>query len=638
MLPSLIIVIGSTEDTHMVAAFFRGLEDSNENPRGEAIRYMARHLGMPIVLTVLTTVLGFASNLFTEIGLIRDFAIASTFAMLANGFITMLLVPILLSLLGPERRSQLEESAAGGMPDRIMSVFRHFQSHHPRATLALTGLMCVFFLYQASHLYVTNDPLSYFSEDRPLIQDTRRIHQDLAGIRVFFIALDAGAEGAFQRPDNVAKLADIQKFMVKQGAFDRSISLADHLAYVNREFHGGYTRLALPMTRQLIAQYLIFFQRGDLESYVSHDFSRANIIVRHNIGDSHTLNRYVKELEEVAASIAGPDMRVEIVGENLMVNRAAEVLMVGQVKSLFTLLFMIFLIMSTMFTSFKGGAIALIPAVIPIAVLFGIMGLLGIPLNPGTAMVAVIAIGIAVDGTIHLLARYNEKCRRTSDYTAAVSEAVAEESTPLIISSLALALGFGILLFSNFTVVGQFGALAAATMLISIFANLMITPIVMARVRLVGLYQILAMKVDPQVLEDSPLFRHMTEYQRRKAIVISELRECEAGQLLVEQDTMERSMYLILSGEVQVIRRDNGAERLLATLRPGQIFGEIGYVHEMRRTADVRAVTPVTALRFDYERMEKDLRFFPNIVAKLNFNISYILGERLADMVGKKST
>ncbi|MND03430.1 hypothetical protein D3C83_232370 [compost metagenome] len=67
------------------------------------------------------------------------------------------------------------------------------------------------------------------------------------------------------------------------------------------------------------------------------------------------------------------------------------------------------------------------------------------------------------------------------------------------------------------------------------------------------------------------------------------------------------------------------------------MFGEVGYIREMERTADVRALTPLTALRFDYERMQKDLKFFPNIVAKLNFNISHILGERLADMVAKKS-
>ena len=291
--------------------------------------------------------------------------------------------------------------------------------------------------------------------------------------------------------------------------------------------------------------------------------------------------------------------------------------------------------MSAMFTSFKGGVIALVPAIIPIALMFGSMGYLDIPLNPGTAMVAVIAIGIAIDGTIHLLARYNELCRRTSDYANAVNTAVHDEATPLIVSSVALAFGFGILIFSNFTIVAQFGALAAATMVFSIFANLLITPIIMTRIRLVGLYQILAMSIDRDVLNGSPFFQNMSDYQRRKAILISELHEFEKGELLVEQGTLGREMYLILSGEAEVIRRDGNESRSLAILKPGQIFGEVGYIRETERTADVVATDKVSVLRFDYERMIKDLKFFPNIMAKLNFNISYILGERLADMVEK---
>ena len=84
----------------------------------------------------------------------------------------------------------------------------------------------------------------------------------------------------------------------------------------------------------------------------------------------------------------------------------------------------------------------------------------------------------------------------------------------------------------------------------------------------------------------------------------------------------------------EVIRKDNGESQTLAILLPGQIFGEIGYIRETERTADVVAIEDVSVLRFNYERMQKDLKFFPNIVAKLNFNISYILGKRLADMVG----
>ena len=638
MLPSLIIVIGSTEDTHMMAAYYRGLRASGNGSRDKAIQYMARHIGLPLILTVLTTVLGFSSNMFSSIGLIQHFAFASTFAMLANGIITILVVPLLLSVYGP--MGNLEKSheiKVNKLPDRIIKVFRYSQDNYPLSILLFTALMCGFFIYHASKLYVTNDPLSYIPRDSVLIKDTIRIHNDLAGIKFFFITLTSDQENAFKRPQNIRKLAEIQKFMDKQGAFDRSLSLADHLAFANQEFRGEYAELTLPETRQLAAQYLIFFHRSDLDGYVSHDYSRANIVVRHNISDSYTLNAYIDELQEVVNDIAEPDMKVNIVSENLMVNQAAETLMVAQVKALIILLVLIFIIMSAMFTSLKGGAIAMVPAVIPIAMMFGVMGYLDIPLNPGTAMVAVIAIGIAIDGTIHLLARYNELCRHTSDYMSAVHTAVQEEAMPLIVSSIALSCGFGILLLSNFTVVAQFGALAAAAMIFSIYANLLITPIIMARVRLVGLYQIIGMSVDKKVLEDSPLFKNMTNYQRRKAILISELSEFDEGGMLVEQGTVGRDMYLILSGEAEVIRRDGDDSHKLATLQAGTIFGEIGYIRETERTADVKALTKISALHFDYERMQKDLKFFPNIVAKLNFNISYVLGERLADMTAKQN-
>ena len=636
MLPSLIIVIGATEDTHMMAAYFRGLQENVENPRDKAIYYMAKHIGLPLVLTVLTTALGFSSNILSNIGLIQHFAFAATFAMLANGVVTVLVVPFLLSVYGPEKNtSVVNDTESKRLPGIILKVFRYYQDHYPVSVLIFTTLMCTFFIYHASKLYVTNDPLSYLPSDSALIQDTKLIHDDLAGIKIFFIRLDSNKQNAFKRPVNINKLVDIQRFMDKQGVYDRSISLADHLAFANREFRGGYAELALPKTRQLVAQYLMFFHRSDLDSYVSHDYSQANIVVRHNINDSHTLNKYIDELQEVVGDIAGPWIKVNIVSENLIVNHAAESLMVAQVKALVLLLVLIFIIMSVMFTSFRGGAIAMVPAVIPIAMIFGVMGYLNIPLNPGTAMVAVIGVGIAVDGTVHLLARYNELCRHTSDYIGAVNLAVKEEATPLIVSSIALSFGFGILLLSNFTVIAQFGALAAITMLFSIYANLLITPIIMARVRLIGLYQIIGMSIDKKVLEESPLFKNMTNYQRRKAVLISELSEFEEGDLLVEQGTVGRDMYLILSGEAEVIRRDGENSRRLSTLQAGTIFGEIGYIRETERTADVKALTKISALRFDYERMQKDLKFFPNIVAKLNFNISYILGERLADMVSQ---
>jgi len=215
MLPSLIIVIGSTEDTHMMAAYFRGLQQNDiENSREQAIHYMARHIGLPLALTVLTTALGFSSNILSSIGLIQHFAFAATFAMLANGVVTVLVVPLLLSIFGPEKNtSVVGKIESRRLPDIILRVFRYYQDNYSSAVLFLTTIMCVFFVYHASKLYVTNDPLSYLPEDSSLIQDTRLIHDDLAGIKIFFIRLDSKKLNAFQRPVNINKLLEIQRFM-----------------------------------------------------------------------------------------------------------------------------------------------------------------------------------------------------------------------------------------------------------------------------------------------------------------------------------------------------------------------------------------------------------------------------------------
>lgn len=102
MLPSLVIVIGSTEDTHMISAYYQGLfRGSGDKPRIAATRYMMRKMGVPLLLTVFTTALGFASNIVGDIELIRQFALSSTFAILANGVITLLFVPLVLSIAGP---------------------------------------------------------------------------------------------------------------------------------------------------------------------------------------------------------------------------------------------------------------------------------------------------------------------------------------------------------------------------------------------------------------------------------------------------------------------------------------------------------------------------------------------------------
>ncbi|MEX2354201.1 MAG: MMPL family transporter, partial [Gammaproteobacteria bacterium] len=338
MIPSLIIVIAATTNINMVMTYIRGMADADKHDHPGLLRIVARQSGLPMLLTLLTIILGFGSNMFNDIGLIRDFAITSTFAVLANGIVTILLLPVLLGWFNRASPAFIDNrNRPDRFPGKILGIFSRSREKYSGGILLLTTALCLFFFYHASTLYVTNDPVSYFPENHPLVEDINRVQADLAGVNTFFITLESNTERAFLEPRNIEKLADIQEFVREQGVFDLSRSIADYFALVHRQMQGEQPGLSLPRSRQLIAQYALLFHRTDIDSYISHDYARANIIVRHNINDSRVLNDYINELQSVVNHIAGPDLVAHIVGQNLMINRAADSLQTAQVNALLIL-------------------------------------------------------------------------------------------------------------------------------------------------------------------------------------------------------------------------------------------------------------------------------------------------------------
>ena len=313
-----------------------------------------------------------------------------------------------------------------------------------------------------------------------------------------------------------------------------------------------------------------------------------------------------------------------------MINRAAESLFGGQVDSLIMIVTAIFIIMSLLFTSPLAGLISLVPNLIPVVFCFGVLGLFGIPLNPGTATVAAIAVGIAIDDTIHLMTRYGDICRTEPDQFKASILTMRAEAVPVISTSIALAFGFSTLLFSSFNIILQFGTLAAATMIFALYSDLLVSPILLRKVRLVGMWDIVAMKINTKVLIESPLFRDMSTYQIKKSILLSQMHEFQKDDLIITQGEKTQNMYVVLSGEVDVVREDAGKELKIQTLGVGEVFGEVAFAGKIERTASVRANGPSEIMSIDSENIQKSLRFYPRIGKKLFENISRILSLRLS--------
>jgi len=129
-LPALVIVIGSTEDTHMLVSYLHGLKEQRTRERLIAISFMARHVGLPIFITSFTTAVGFLSNITSDITLIRDFGLASSFAMLANLVATILLLPLILRYLGPRKARIKQPSPQSNQQPLIIRLVKNISEHH----------------------------------------------------------------------------------------------------------------------------------------------------------------------------------------------------------------------------------------------------------------------------------------------------------------------------------------------------------------------------------------------------------------------------------------------------------------------------------------------------------------------------
>lgn len=626
IVPSLIIVIGSTEDMHLLAEYREGLE--HEGLKAAALHYMANKCGTAVMLTAITTFLGFLSITLNQIVILKQFGMVAAFGLFVNPIITCLVAPVYLHFFGAKQPAPHTEKQS---PVEKMftvlgnSIIRLIHGHKWKVFSLIFGAAVVLALFTVN-VRVDNDLLGFFKKTSDIRQRSSLLHETLCGAQPFYIRISSTEPDAFKKPENLAAVFKIQKFMDESKHFDKITSLADYIAMIHCEMNGGKEEFRkLPEDAALIPQYLLFLQRSEIERFVTPDFSEVNLLVRHNISSSFALKDSLSELREFIGQTLPTGITFAFTGENILVNKAADSMATGQAQSLSLLLVIIFIIMTTLFMNFKAGFLALIPNMFPIMLFFGIMGIFHIALNTGTAMVAAIAIGIAVDDTIHFMTRYHVEMKRIQCQNEAMKICILSEIQPAFSTSLALGLGFLVVCFSSFVPVINFGALSAMVMLFAFLGDMFLTPILLSSTQLITLWDMVALSLNADVVNRSPLFKGMKKGQVKKIILLGEVCEAAAGTRAVTAGEQGSSMFLLLEGSVKV--ESEGRE--ITRLHPGDIFGEIALVNPGPRSADVIAIDPLKYIEISWQSLQNIQKRFPGLAGKVFLNLAAILGDRL---------
>jgi uncharacterized protein len=202
-------------------------------------------------------------------------------------------------------------------------------------------------------------------------------------------------------------------------------------------------------------------------------------VARTHLFSSSDLHETIDLIRKRAAALFPSDIRVQVTGSLVLMNRSSDQVAAEQSKSLMFSVLLIFAIVSVLFRSWKMGFLAIIPAGLPVFLCFGLMGWYGVSLNVNTSLIANIAIGIAVNNCVHYLVHFQRNLRRGLSVPDSSSESLKNAGAAMMAASIALTLGFLVFGFSSFVPVSQFGVLTAFIMGTDLLANILLLPSLM---------------------------------------------------------------------------------------------------------------------------------------------------------------
>jgi hypothetical protein len=618
-IPILLLVVGSTEDIHLIAEFRRAQRDGE--PVATAQAHMARKMGRTVLLTFVTTWAGFLSVGLSDIEALRQFGVVASTGLLFNFVVTIVLVPAALSLAGRWRIDGAPPPLAprGG---RLARRYWSFLCRYRRAAYVAMTLLAALALTGVPRLTVQHNAIDTLGDESPVAQDIGHLDRHFAGLESFSVVLDAGIQDTFLHARYLGELVEVQRHLQSLMPGASITSFADYLTLLNRAFLEDDTA-DWPQSNDEISELMLFLDQAQVAAYVSEDFSQARLIVRHALSDTAELAKRLDDIRDYLGESLDRGLTGRLTGDSVLSLSATNSLVVGQMQSVALIIAIFVVIVAVLFTDLRVGLLAAVPNLFPVVVLFGVMGYAGIPLNIGTAMAAAIAIGIAVDDTLHFMLRYNQSLRDAKSQQRAMRNTLQAEALPVIATSVALIAGFLVFTQSDFSPVAQFGILGALVIAAALLADFVVTPLAIASLRLITLWELLSPEARKQVIPQSPLFRDMRPWQIRKFVASSTQMEIASGAFVFHRGDNSDALYLVMSGEVEVRVPDSGSGmRIVDRFGPGQLFGDVAVLANTRRQTDAVATEATTLMVLNRDGIESVTFLHPFIASRLFLNLA----------------
>lgn len=484
VLGPMLICVGSVYGVHVMARFDAFLAEYRDRQRAalECLRYTFT----PVLIAGLTTCIGFSALLISDTPAIAELGGLSVLGVMATTLISVTGIPALLSRLPARSPGDAGESVVmRRLLVPLLDRTAAFTTRRPRAAVLAWGVLVIGAVVMIPRTVVDTDYLTFFDRQSPERRDFAAISDLIVGAVPIYVTLASPTGGAFREPGHLRAVERLQQRIDALPGVSATLSVVDLVEVLNRVVEKGDPQAErIPDTRGEVADILFLIPKNKLRRFANADHSRVNIVVRTGTSGSAAILALERRLHEaVAATDLPPDVTVEVTGNAIVVNNAADGVARDQVTSVGVAAIAIFLLITAVFRSARLGMLAMIPNIVPVLMFFGLLGAGVAVLSLPTSLIGCIALGIAIDDTAHFLVAYRTRRRGGASPEDAATYCIRTLGRPIVTTSLMLIGGFLVLYFSKFATLREFGYLSSITMLICLAADLVLLPALLLRAR-----------------------------------------------------------------------------------------------------------------------------------------------------------
>lgn len=481
ILPSFLLAVGIGAVVHLLAMFFKHLNENND--KNKAIVYSLGHSGLAIIMTSLTTAAGLLSFSTASIAPIADLGIFAAVGVIIALINTLVLLPALLAIIPikPAKAKQIQSSLK---MDKILLSIANFSVDHAKKIVLFSLVLMGLSLYSALSVEFKQDSLSWQPDDSPIKIATKKVDSELRGSVTMEIIIDTKKENGLYNSELLTKIDNLvqeaQTLTADKHFVGKGWSVGEVLKEIHRALHKNKEEYyVITQNDALIPQEFLLFENSgsdDLEDLVDSSFSKARITFKlpwMEAGESLHLSNKITSLFEAGL---GDEVEITVTGMVPLFQRTLKAAMSSMSTSYVFAFIFIAIMMIILMGSFKVGLISMIPNVLPIIVTLGFMSLANMDLDLFTMLVGAIVIGLSVDDTVHFFHNFSKNHNNGLNVRESIKETMHGTGRALVATSVVLSLGFFVYTFASLSNLINFGILAGGSILVALISNIILGP------------------------------------------------------------------------------------------------------------------------------------------------------------------